>query len=442
MAPINLREVRIPVVETNVSSRLDLLFSRMSVILFYAAFIYPLFFVMDWHERPWDRWAALSIRLGCTAVMLGLAWVSRSTWGRPRAFLLASAGFLVAHLGFAAIVWHAGSFGSSNGDAFELLFGPYCVLVPVSTLEAAIVGTLMMGIQVSAYGLSGEPVSYAGLAWNIIPFFVIFLTGRHAANRVEVAWRRESVARSTLEGTLAQLRVAQTQLVESEKMAAIGRVAAGLSHELKNPLFVIGSGVSTLLRVAQLPAGTAASAVVNETLEGLRLAAESAAEVCDLLRRFSTEPQAEPAPVDMNLLVEEALLRLEMKVALKQAVVRTQYGELRLVRGDRRALIQVFVSIIDNALDAIGPKGNVRISTSLDPVGLVSLMIQDDGCGIASGHLPRIFEPFFTTKAPGRGTGLGLALCRSTVEKCGGTIWVENSNPGVIVTIRIPANEH
>jgi hypothetical protein len=114
-------------------ARIDLLMRRMGFILFYGAVVYPFFFLLDWHERPWDRLAALVIRVAATLLILALVWLGRSAWGRPRALLLASVGFLVAHAGFAVIVWHAKGFGSSNGDAFELFFGPYCVLVPTAT---------------------------------------------------------------------------------------------------------------------------------------------------------------------------------------------------------------------------------------------------------------------------------------------------------------------
>jgi hypothetical protein len=149
-------------------ARTDLLVSRTGFILFYGGVLYPLFFLLDWHERPWDRLPAFVIRVAATLVILGLALLSRTTWGRSRSLLLASLGFLVGHAGFAFIVWHAKGVGSSNGDAFELFFGPYCVLVPATTTWAALVGAAMIGIQLATYALSGAPVRYDEVMWNTI----------------------------------------------------------------------------------------------------------------------------------------------------------------------------------------------------------------------------------------------------------------------------------
>jgi hypothetical protein len=146
------------------TARIDLLFSRMGFILFCGAVVYPLFFILDWRERPWDRPAALVIRVATTLVILALARMRRTAWGQPRSLLLASAGFLAAQAGFAVIVWHAKGLGSSNGDAFELFFGPYCVLVPAPTGLAAVVGAVMMCIQLAIYALSGTPVHYDEVA--------------------------------------------------------------------------------------------------------------------------------------------------------------------------------------------------------------------------------------------------------------------------------------
>src|SRR5580704_1602244 len=129
-----------PIEDDIARARVDLLFSRLRFILFYCAVIYPFFFLLDWHERPWDRTAALVIRVATAMIMLALVRLAQTVWGRSKALLLASVGFLIAHAGFAVIVWHAKGFGSSNGDAFELFFGPYCVLVPAPTVYAAVVG--------------------------------------------------------------------------------------------------------------------------------------------------------------------------------------------------------------------------------------------------------------------------------------------------------------
>src|ERR1700683_437614 len=95
-------------------TRIDLLFSRLRFILYYGAILYPLFFILDWHERPWDRPFALATRLSVVVIMLALVRLAQTGWGRSRVLLLASIGFLVGQAGFAVIVWHAKGLGSSN----------------------------------------------------------------------------------------------------------------------------------------------------------------------------------------------------------------------------------------------------------------------------------------------------------------------------------------
>lgn len=430
-----------PIEDDIARARVDLLFSRLRFILFYCAVIYPFFFLLDWHERPWDRTAALIIRVATALIMLALVRLAQTVWGRSNALLLASVGFLIAHAGFAVIVWHAKGFGSSNGDAFELFFGPYCVLVPAPTAYAAVVGAAMICIQLAAYALAGAPVHYDDVVWNAIPFFVIFLTGRHLANLIEVAWRRGFL-------DLAKLRATQDELVHSAKTVAFERLAASVAHELKNPLFAIGSIVSILERDlppllgghGQSREGAHKISELFDTIESLRCAADTAASVSDSLGRLSRPQSREPVLANLNTLLDSALSIVEMKARLKQTVLHKNYGELISIRCDSQSLIQVFVNLLDNALDAISPNGNVWISTR--PLGTerISVVIRDDGTGVAPENLPRLFEPFFSTKRPGTGTGLGLSLSRSVLEKHSGTIEVANSKPGAMVTVTFLAS--
>ena len=438
--PIDLAENDIP------KARIDLIVSRTGFVLFCGAVIYPFFFILDWHERPWDRTAALIVRGIATLVILVLVRLTRTAWGQPKALLLGSIGFLVGYAGFAVIIWHAKGFGTSNGDAFELFFGPYCVLIPTTTAWAALMGISMMCIQLWTYAHSGTPVNYNDIAWNAIPFFIVFLTGRHVANVVELAWRREFLERAALEEAI-KLGVIQDKLAQSERMAALGRVAAGFAHELKNPLFVIGSSASILERamhplIVDKEEGNYESKRKDDllyTIERLRAAAENAASVCDLLRQFSSPTKPDPVPADLNALLDSAVSLLEVKADLKDPVIHRHYGELVLVPCDSKSVIQVFVNLIDNALDAIPTKGNIWLSTYMLE-NRVTVVIKDDGQGVSSENLPRLFEPFFSTKKPGTGTGLGLALSRSVMEKHGGSVRASNSKQGFTVTVTFPAS--
>jgi two-component system NtrC family sensor kinase len=349
---------------------------------------------------------------------------------------------LVAHAGFAVIVWHAKGFGSSNGDAFELFFGPYCVLVPAPTGWAAIVGVAMMGIQLAAYALSGAPVHYDDMAWNALPFFVIFLTGRHLANLLELAWRREFVERAALEDAIRELRTTQDKLVQSEKMAALGRLTAGVAHELNNPLFVIGTNLSVIEDALEALGGTDTPKTIFQKLvdgvQRLRSALGRASAASELLRQFSTPPRRRDTATDINAVVEMSVSLVAMTAKRKEIAIHRECGNLPPFDCDSQSLSQVFVNLIENACDAVDQCGNVWVSTKTKPDGSILVSVRDDGTGIADDHLDKLTEPFFTTKEPGKGMGLGLAVASSVIEKYGGSLAFLNASPGTIAIVTLP----
>lgn len=424
-------------------ARADLLFSRLRFLLYFGVVVYPLFFILDWRERPWDRPFALAARLAATLLMFALIQLGRTVWGRPRALLLASIGFLVGYAGFAVIVWHAKGLGASNGDAFELFFGPYCVLIPTTTGWAALMGGAMMCIQLAAYALSGAPIHYDDVFWNAVPFFLVFLTGRHLANLVEVAWRREFVERAALEGALSELRATQDKLVQSEKMAALGRLTAGVAHELNNPLFVIGTNLSVMQDAVDTLTGSDTPKPIYQKLlnsvQRLRSALGRASAVSELLRQFSTPPSHRNAPTDINAVVEMSISLVAMTSRRKAITIHREFGNLPTFACDSQSLSQVFVNLIENACDAVEEHGNVWVSTETKPDGSIVVCIRDDGTGIPADNLNKLTEPFFTTKAPGEGMGLGLAVASSVVEKYGGTLAFSNVKPGAIVSVILPS---
>lgn len=423
-------------------ARVDLLFSRVRVYLFYGALLYPLFFLVDWRERPWDRPAALVIRLTTTAVIMGMAALCWTRWGRPRALMLASVCFLVAHAGFAVGVWHSKGFGTSNGDAFEIFFGAYCVVIPATTGQAALVGIAMAIIQFGAYILSGTPPDYQDLAWNMIPFFVIFLAGRHIANLLEVAWRQQFVERAALQSSLEEHRKTRDQLIQSEKMAALGRLTAGVAHELNNPLYVMSTNVGLIEDAVAGLNSTGDDDVAPRKLQDgvrrLRGALDRTAAVSALLRQFSTPPSRVAVPSDINSLLESSLSLVAMTAKKKEIAIQTALMPLPPLHCDPQSLIQVFVNLIENACDAVTDQGHVWITTKMTDDGSIVVTIEDDGAGISTDNLKRLGEPFFTTKEPGKGMGLGLAVSMGIIRDLGGTMVFSSPGRGAKACVNLP----
>ncbi len=281
-----------------------------------------------------------------------------------------------------------------------------------------------------------------------------------------------SARNAELEKALADLKAAQARLVESEKMASLGLLTAGIAHELNNPLnFVAGSvqGIRrTLDPVRQLLAdfgrsaeeGPALSGTIREwleandadelreTLEELSVNActgvERAAEIVRGLRIFSRLDEADRKATNLHENLEAALLLVHSRYAGRIRIDR-QYAELPPWHCQTGRINQVFLNLLVNAVDSIlgkaaqGPDEVIGIRTGLENRGgsrWAVVEVSDTGTGMGAHVREHLFEPFFTTKEVGRGTGLGLAISRTIVQEHGGVIEVE-SREGVGSTFRV-----
>ncbi|MBK7145937.1 MAG: hemerythrin domain-containing protein [Xanthomonadales bacterium] len=235
------------------------------------------------------------------------------------------------------------------------------------------------------------------------------------------------------------------QLLQSEKMAAVGQLAAGVAHEINNPIGFVRSNLSTLKRYldqfgAALDAaagGTTASdelafvradaaALVEESEEGVERVRRIVAD----LREFSqVDAVATPRAVDVHAGIDSMLNILRARFGNRCEVVR-EYGRVPEVVCQPALLNQVLLNLCVNAVEAMDARGG-QLTVRTGPCGDgVCIEVADDGRGIAPEHLPHIFEPFFTTKPVGSGTGLGLAVAYGIVQQHQGTL-TATSTPGV-----------
>ncbi len=286
--------------------------------------------------------------------------------------------------------------------------------------------------------------------------------------QVELEWRNKE-----LQQALDELKAAQTQLVQSEKMASLGVLTAGIAHEINNPVNFIGASARGLRKIlrhienvleqyGQINPDNALEELerinqfkqeleFDDLLDGLEeltanihLGAERTAEIVKGLRTFSRLDEVEKKLADIheNLDSTLALLRNQYKGTI---TIRKDYGDVPPIMCYPGKLNQVFINILANAIDAIkrkeGPSAaeEIRIKTSLvdkEDKRFVTIEFIDTGPGIPEQIQNRIFEPFFTTKDVGKGTGLGLSISLGIIESHGGTIKVE-STPGKGANFRI-----
>lgn len=251
-----------------------------------------------------------------------------------------------------------------------------------------------------------------------------------------------------------QLVDAQTQVVRTEKLAGIGRLAAGVAHEIRNPLGAIGNYVEVLRNRGIEPAIIGHLAEEISRIDG----------IVETLLDYS-RPRAATEDADLNSVAQGTLEFLGRQGALKDITVETRLArELPLVRGDRQALEQIVVNLVLNARDA-APGRRIEIGTvakefkprseerrsgeTLGPDGSIRhpaprpwraelgagvpgalLYVADEGPGVPDEDRERVFDPFFSTKDPGKGVGLGLAVVARTVDESGGVIWVDRAREG------------
>jgi len=232
------------------------------------------------------------------------------------------------------------------------------------------------------------------------------------------------------------LRRTQEQLLQSEKLAAMGRLTSQIAHELNNPLYGIMNTLE-LLKTEVSPQ--------SKRRKVLEMALSETVRLSELLRKmlsFSRPDQEEKQAVDLNTVVDEILLLHEKQLQENDIKIKTSFaGELPPIMASKNQLRQVFLNLVANARDAMPDGGTLSVKTHSDKTN-VKIEIGDTGVGIKEEHLKRIFDSFFTTKDSIKGVGLGLSVCYGFIKDLGGDIQVRSAvGAGTTFTITLPILE-
>jgi len=327
------------------------------------------------------------------------------------------------------VFWPQSVYGISSPESWRFLEHAFWVVFEVAFLIVGIVVSLREMHEIAQGRAEQEAVTHR------IELAVVQRTTELSERTKEL-----SQANQHLEASLRNLRNTQLELVQAGKLALVGQLAAGVGHEVNNPLSYISSNLDFV--VSEL--GPGMSADVRESLNDARDGAERIREIVRELQIFSRTDDQELHPTDVNETLNRSI-RMAATQLRHAARVVTDFGSVAPVIANGTRLGQVFLNLLINAAQAIGDgqmeENEIRVASRTDQQGQIVVEISDTGPGIPENVRARIFEPFFTTKPVGKGTGLGLSICHDIVVGLSGTITVESEvGKGTLVRVSLPAS--
>jgi two-component system sensor histidine kinase PhcS len=420
-------------------------------------FLMPFGWTLDFFLYEESVGTFLVLRLICSALAAVLFYLHTTEFGRQNFRLLGLPIALLPAVFIAVMIYMKEGPASPYYAGLNLILLAVSVVVHWSTRESllAVLGVLliyMMVCVIHRHNHPGEPVGgifYSNLIF-MIETGIIVVVGNYFYNRLrfrefsaryELAQNKQALEQTNqkldtqnkeLADTLQKLTEAESQLVQSEKMASLGRMSAGIIHEINNPLNFATTGLFTLKKKGKhLPAEQR-----GEYEEIIRDVGDGITRVRDIvsdLRMFTHPDTDSHDEVEVSEVIATAVRFMSNELADKVRLEQNLPANLT-VRGNKTKLIHVLVNLIQNSLDSLqakafdGEQPTIWIEGREEPGGSY-LVVRDNGIGIEGQHLDKIFDPFFTTKDVGQGMGLGLSICYRIVEESRGKISVR-TEPG------------
>lgn len=245
-----------------------------------------------------------------------------------------------------------------------------------------------------------------------------------------------------LDKALEELKKTELQLIQSEKMASLGVLTAGVAHEINNPLNYIQSGIYGLKKLINSNCDKETfNTKIFEIIQILQAGVKKAANIVKSLGTFSKTSNGEmKRTCDIHKIIENCLLILNYEIVDKCTIIKRFNAENPIIEGNEEDLHQVFIHLIMNSVQAIGELGEIEISTGINTkTNSVEIIISDTGEGISDENLSKVFDPFFTTKSPGKGSGLGLSIVYYIINQHKGRIeYKSDITKGAEVLISLP----
>lgn len=261
------------------------------------------------------------------------------------------------------------------------------------------------------------------------------------ANEELIATNEELLnQREELENAIENLHKTQKQLIQSEKMASLGILAAGVAHEINNPLNFINGGVVGIENYISEHLKDH-EADLEPLIEGIQVGVKRASEIVTSLNHYSRHDDAPMIPCDIHTIIDNCLVMMSSQLKYKVDIQKIYTDRPYKLMCNEGKIHQAILNILSNAEHAIADKGSIIIATNVEKSKLI-ITITDTGSGISKENLPRITDPFFTTKDPGKGTGLGLSITYNILQEYNGTLDFESQlGIGTKVVVTLPVTE-
>ena len=353
-----------------------------------------------------------------------------------------------------------------EGRAFVVHDWYITTYTPIFNMDKKLIGVLYTGILEAKYRDIQWQMIWINLGITtlgmIIAFIISLYLGNTIIKRIRILKKAtEAIASGNLDYKLSpdkisgfdmldeafnymsrslkdhndQLQKMHQQLAKTEKLTALGEMAAGVAHEINNPLG--GILLYSNIVLEDIPEDSPA----RENMQKIIYQTNRCKEIVQSLLDFARTPTGEMLPLQINQIINTSLKLVRDQSMFHGIEIEAKLAEnLSEVMGDRSRLEEVFLNLFINAADAMKGSGKLTITTGLSTNNSIRILISDTGEGIDKEHLSHIFEPFFTTKEPGQGTGLGLSIVYGIIQKHNGTIDAEcNPGTGTTFIISLPA---
>ncbi|MGE5307070.1 MAG: sensor histidine kinase [Alphaproteobacteria bacterium] len=396
------------------------------------------------------RFHASGLRYGVAAIAVGLAVLATVLLESPNGPTLYSLSFIAVMLS----AWYGGLGPGILATVFAALSIDYFLLPPLGSIDFTWSHMEQVGIFLLSAVIIGSLTASRRRAEERLAALSRELERKVEERTANLTEAYERLQAENRERTKAEIRAAQSaaelarqnqellrlqgEMGRVERLAAIGRIAGTIAHDLGTPL-------NSILGYAQLLQGRDLSADARRCVKIIETQVQRMVSTISQHLSRAGYSVAKGSPVDCNQLIRETLELLRPSFHRQGILVSSELMEaLPPGQGDEASLQRVLMNVIDNAVDAMGGGGKLTVASRVSPAahgepGFIVVEITDSGAGIAPEVLPRIFEMFVTTKAPGKGTGLGLAVCQQIIKAHGGEIRVHSEvGKGTTVCVSLP----